>query len=280
MDTHRIDAHRPAVLVTEDYEYVFAEVNHLEGAPGWVLRRGDFGMEMAQWISRTDHLERGTHQCHHCGARLNYFAVLRHLPTGDAVVIGETCLENRFELASSEFHKLRKMAELDRAKCRIRTAVQAFCDQNPDLAWMANNDIDAGPETSRNNDFVQDVARKLRKYGELSDRQISAIRAAIVRDAERTAQKAVEMEDAEPVPTGRIVVTGEVVSTKLQESYYSDTWKMLVRDDRGFKVWGSIPAALDVERGTRVQFTATLEPSADDQFFGFFKRPAKASVLD
>jgi len=89
-----------------------------------------------------------------------------------------------------------------------------------------------------------------------------------------------EHEAAEPCPTGRVVVTGEVLSVKLQDGYYGSTWKMLVKDDRGFKVWGSIPSSLDASRGCRVTFTAAIEPSNDDDKFGFYKRPTKAEILE
>lgn len=97
--------------------------------------------------------------------------------------------------------------------------------------------------------------------------------------AAKAAQEA-ERDAADPCPTGRVVITGEVLSTKLQESYYGSTWKMLVKDDRGFKVWGSIPSSLDASRGCRVTFTAAIEPSNDDDKFGFYKRPTKAEILE
>jgi hypothetical protein len=97
--------------------------------------------------------------------------------------------------------------------------------------------------------------------------------------AQRAAEQA-ELDAAEPCPTGRVAITGEILAIKLQESYYGDTWKMLVKDDRGFKVWGSIPSSLHASRGARVTFMAAVEPSRDDDKFGFYKRPTKAVNLD
>jgi hypothetical protein len=92
--------------------------------------------------------------------------------------------------------------------------------------------------------------------------------------------KAAEAGEIEPVPTGRVVITGEVVGVSERYSDYGVTYKLTVRDDRGFKVWVTRPAAIsDADRGDRVTFTATVEPSSDDEFFGFGKRPTKASVL-
>jgi hypothetical protein len=92
--------------------------------------------------------------------------------------------------------------------------------------------------------------------------------------------KAAEAGEVEPVPTGRVVITGEVIGISERYSDYGVTYKLTVKDDRGFRVWVTRPAAISTaDRGDRVSFTATVEPSSDDKFFGFGKRPTKASVL-
>jgi hypothetical protein len=87
---------------------------------------------------------------------------------------------------------------------------------------------------------------------------------------------------------GRLTEKQEVA---LRQTAFGGQWKMLVRDDSGFKVWGSIPSKMfdlatenGVEphgnsfKGKRVSFTAALQPSEDDPKFGFFKRPTKPEV--
>lgn len=103
-------------------------------------------------------------------------------------------------------------------------------------------------------------------------------------EAERVAVRLAEYEAAEEAPEGRVQVSGEIIRTRAEDSYYSFTSvvvKMLVRDDRGFKVWGTKPDSLnDAGVGSHVTFTATLTASQDDPKFAFFKRPTKASVTD
>ena len=111
-----------------------------------------------------------------------------------------------------------------------------------------------------------------------------------------------QRDTAIEVPAGRGTVTGKVVSVKseLDNFSYHERWnyKMLVEDDRGFRVFGTCPtdlldaaeAAYDAQpelldcgdwfqalKGQRVTFTATLE--GKELGFGFFKRPAKASII-
>ena len=83
----------------------------------------------------------------------------------------------------------------------------------------------------------------------------------------------------EEVTEGRQVITGMVLTLKWQSSDWGDVLKMLVQDDRGFRVWGSVPRDLELVRGDRIQFTGTIKQSDRDTRFGFFKRPTKAINL-
>lgn len=69
---------------------------------------------------------------------------------------------------------------------------------------------------------------------------------------------------------------------------FGQTYKMVVRDDRGFKVWGTVPSAIagdvlpwNYYGVTRVRFIADIDASdREDSFdFGFFKRPRKAELV-
>jgi hypothetical protein len=87
-------------------------------------------------------------------------------------------------------------------------------------------------------------------------------------------------EAGEDAPEGRAVITGTILAFKRQESMYGDVLKMLVQDDRGFRVWGTVPSSLDdAERESRITFTATVTASNKDAKFGFFKRPTKAAII-
>lgn len=95
--------------------------------------------------------------------------------------------------------------------------------------------------------------------------------------AEREAQAAAQTE---PCPEGKTTITGVVVGTKWAEGYMGDSvLKMTVVDDRGFRVWGTVPSSIlaDIDTGTRVQFNCTVQPK--DDTFGFFKRPTRATVI-
>lgn len=134
--------------------------------------------------------------------------------------------------------------------------------------------------------FVLDVADRLERYGKLSKAQADAVVKAVpehrARQARYASERAAEAAASKPVPTGRVAVEGEVVSTKSEETDFGRKLKMLVRAD-GFKLYGTVPAALfdgSELRGRRVRFTAEVTPSRRDAGFGFFKRPTQASFVE
>ena len=278
----RTDIHAPTGLVTEDYTYVASFDNELPpfASPRTMTHFYANQQRLLSLVATSTSAHRGLTRCHHCGASIRYIAILRHTPTSQHIAVGETCLSNRFERATTEFQALRKQAALDAAEHRIRAAVAEFLDAHPDLAFMGDKDY------TTDNTFIADVACKLRRYGSLSERQVEAVRESLVRDEERAkrdAQRAAEIAAAAPVPTGRIVIEGEVVGIKVVPGftrYDPPTTKLTIKADAGWRVWVTCPSGItEVERGNRVRLTATVEASEKDPTFGFGKRPTKAEVV-
>jgi|TARA_R110000787_G_scaffold272324_1_gene379689 hypothetical protein len=87
-----------------------------------------------------------------------------------------------------------------------------------------------------------------------------------------------------PVTEDRIVLQGEITSTKLQENDFGHQWKMVLNSDEGYRLYGSIPKQIldQIEEddlvGTKITFSAIVTKSDKDKYFGFFKRPTKAEV--
>lgn len=186
----------------------------------------------------------------------------------------------------------RRMAAL-RSEERKLIKKQVFHNEQVAKAEAQFPIIAGWNEAMSNNSFLLDIWTKAFDY-ELSDKQIAAVAKVLQADADRAAKKAAEKAEMNPVAEGKQTISGEVVSVKCQDSMYGSTWKMLVKDDRNFKVWGTIPTAImnqqDAEGGEdynaaisdlvgrRVSFNATVEASDDDKTFGFYSRPTKATL--
>lgn len=76
------------------------------------------------------------------------------------------------------------------------------------------------------------------------------------------------------VPEGTdVTIAGVVLKMANKETDYGVRTVMTVLDDRGFKVWGTVPKDITVEVGDRLTFVADLQQADGDPYFGFFKRP-------
>lgn len=150
--------------------------------------------------------------------------------------------------------------------------IDAFVADHPVAGWLLNEDVKG--------QFLNSLKAQLTDKAQLSDKQLAAL------------EKVKAQVEAEPTPTdpleeGRYEISGKVLTIKETD------WgpKLLIALDDGNKVYGSCPSAIEpsnavwngdsqvLTRGKRVQMNATVERSKDDDHFGFYKRPAKASII-
>jgi hypothetical protein len=293
MTTTRTDIHRPSAIRPEDYTYAGTLLPVIPPpAYSFGLPMEVFEAAYAEWrrymeqvraqreMIRDSYPEsKGGHACDHCGVHIKYGMLFEHT-NGNIIVVGEICADETMEVPT------RALLEIKRERERLAGGREAAKRAEEVLAWIEEDPTRIGvvgwmmdrPENS----FYADLLRKMRKYGPLSPGQEAAVRKGPEREAEQAARKAREevlQATAKDCPTGRVVITGEIVSTKWVESDFGGSLKMLVLSEEGFKVWGTVPSSLDADRGDLVRFTGTVEPSRDDPKFGFFKRPAKAEVI-
>ena len=290
--TQRTDIHRPVEMDPQDYEYVYADDNQ---RPFRLVNVDmDWWRSITNWPAATR--DRGTNQCHHCGARIRYFAILKHLPTGEHIAVGETCLDGRFALQSkAEFDRLRKAAQLDRQKMRIKTAAAEFVAALPagdvKLALTRETNVSETFEMAEDSypaRKIEDYRNKLwNQYGSLFDSGLEFIGKLIEENRERIARNAQiaaerENETEVPAPEGRVTFSGVVIKRAWKDSDYGGAFKLTVKvkDAQGnvWLCWVSEPSKFSCERGDVIEMTATLTRS-DSPHFAFGKRPAKFSVL-
>jgi ribosomal protein S13 len=286
----RTDIHRPSAPTFDPTEYECRGVFYLGESPGVLAiivgsdrNRHRQMIEFLQAQGYTQGGVYGSRACSHCSAYLSYTALMVHTPTKTYLHVGEDCLMNRFELDSAaEFQALRKEMAASRKQQKIQDKIETLVASHPLLAELTYLDGIG----DRYSDFIADVALRFRQYGELSERQIEAVEAQIIRTVERQARRDAERAASTPAPLGRHEVVGKVVSVKIQEGYFegTTTWKMLVVADAGYRVWATIPSNLeDLAPGMRVKFTATLaltkNDSDPDPGFVIGSRPSKAEIL-
>lgn len=290
--TQRTDVHSPTNMDPETYEYVYAFDNQ-QGALSETEQ--DWRRLINAGISKSPMAERGTHQCHHCGAHIRYVAIMRHLPTGDMIAVGETCLDNRFALATkADFDRLRKAAALDRQAQRIKTAAAEFVDAIEDgelrNALDRNTDLDDLELTDYGHRVLSDMRNALwNKYGNLSERQLAFAGRLVAEGPERNRQAAaIAAERAAQIdaaaPTGKVAVQGIVLKRVWKDSEFGGAMKLTLKiteaDGSVWLGWVTEPSAITCSPGDVVALTATWTPAEQGGNFAFGKRPSKAAVVE
>jgi len=163
------------------------------------------------------------------------------------------------------------------------------------------SDLNPNREKSQ---FLVDVRNSLNHHDSInkgfSEKMIAAVRKIMNQRLEEENRPKVHVEE------GRIEVMGKIISIKNKESDFGTTVKVVVEDNRGFRVYGTLQknliddfydrwiAALDEDdfeergledgwfpmaKGAVVKFVATVAASSDDVEFGWFSRPVKGEIV-
>ncbi len=178
----------------------------------------------------------------------------------------------------------------DRAvKSRLKAAEKAEATHAANVAAcpaLARLDDDA--YRGQFDGFVLDIYHKSHRYT-LSEKQLAAVTKAVeqkdgylARKAGWEAQKAEDRANAKPLPSGRVEITGTVLSIKTYTSQYgyheASCLKALLQCD-GYKLFGTLPAAIaeSAKVGDLVKVTATVKEK--EPGFGTYSRPTHGEVL-
>jgi hypothetical protein len=208
-------------------------------------------------------------RCDCCGHRLAYACEVVHKPTMRGYHIGRDCAASIQSLANRNFDHL-SVALAHRAKARANVA--SWKNRHPEhreiIDWALND-----PKAHY---IARDIAGKVARYAEISDKQIELVYRLRQQQIDKDAAAAAEPKPTAPIEEGRREITGTVLGTKVVESEYGTTVKLLVRLSCLNKVWMSRPAGFAGGRGDSITCKVTIQRSNDDPHFGFGSRPKMA----
>ena len=170
--------------------------------------------------------------------------------------------------------------KVQEALADLEAAQAGLTEAHPEVgAFLASIDRDLERST-----FLRSMADRFHsqdivKWG-FSSKQIAAVE-KVIRDRQNDETAKATLG---PVELGRRVIEDIVQSVKHYDGNYGLVIKMLVITTAGHKVFGTVPNTLLEGRtsddlvGQGVVYTATVEASRDDETFGIFKRPTKATL--
>lgn len=276
----RTDIHRPSEIIPEDYDFVCVQFLWQTSDPdlGEVIYNREqqqiFWEHKKKTGGRFAAIEHGG-TCFCCGATARYVARYYHEKTNSYIDLGERCSIKLDDGNKAAFNTLRRaIANARDAIAGKHKAKLILADLKMEQAWGIFEL--AGTPDKFEESRVKDLVGRLVRFGNLTEKQIiflGNLLHKINHRAEIAEQRRLEKEAAAPCPSGRLVISGTVLTTKIIEGGFGPTLKMLVKADEGFTVWGTVPASLEAERGSRVMFRATVKPSDSDPKHGFFSRP-------
>jgi hypothetical protein len=241
-------------------------------------------IDQKEWdASNINEKDLHANKCGCCGQRIKYSAIAKHKPTGNIVAIGKICA-SKIESLKSYGHLIENASIALSQKILCNHREKEFRALHPEaceaLDWAKLGFSRIG----------SDLLEKLRRFGSFSDKQISFLISLYQRD---TANRQSATSTA---PTGRASVEGTILSVKeviIEGKVKKVKYGVVVDIGGGVKVWGkskgvlyyhailglTTNGAITPQKGDRVKFTATFEPSEKDPLFGFFKRPSKWEIL-
>lgn len=284
----RTDIHRPSAINPTEYEYVgieYLKIQGLEDCAALIAARERIKAHMTRTGGTYSRHEHGGN-CHVCGASCIYTVLFYHATSNTYIRTGNDCADKMDmgdKAAFKKFHDAIVAAR--KAKTGKLKAQGILAQAELSQAWAIYTakqvPVDAQGRSYYEEMTIIDIVGKLVKYGSVTDKAMNFLRSLVTRIGQRAeieAKRAEEAALAADCPKGRVQISGEVVTTRMQDGYYGSTLKMLVKDNSGFKVWGTVPSNVAVEKGDQITFMAAVEPSKDDCKFGFFKRPTQTVV--
>ena len=231
--------------------------------------------------------------CTHCGASLVRGNVWHHKPTGEFIIMGNTCSE-RTQFSKSDFDTYMSQHKLDLAKSLARfknnykyKVIRPLLEDSIDLVFKGEY-------------VVRNIVSKMVRYRKLpSHKQIRFIRNIPLWNKQAEERQKI-MEDIKaniiatmtPWVQERQTITGKVVSFKEVVTDFGECTKVVVELEDGKRCYGTTPkkrlpydadkatyAKWNYKVGDTISFNAGITVSSKDKSFAFFSRPSLTKIF-
>lgn len=272
--------HNPVNFQPENYK-VIDYLDNKEPEYHFGEDMGFFRARVAQWKKEWDaYFPDGVqHKCKHCGnGRIRVVAVCLYSVSKEFVAFGKDCVE-RLEFANQVEFKAGLLAQKiagGKERLRISKLVEALLIARPDIKAVV--DVVKNDAVQADNDFAQDVVRKLFQYGSLSENQVKYLLDSPAKHAEIKRSKAEKQANIPDWVAGDQVVVGKIIGEKFEDNAFGGALRALIELQDGRKCYGTYSTKFP-EKGLQVSFRADIKVSDRDSKFAFFKRPKEIKAV-
>lgn len=255
-------------------------------------------------------LNKGT--CDHCGAYFIYGAEFKHAE-GNTIVVGHICADEAFgcdDRRAYDMKRAKGRTKASRERIKKLAIRERFIEESDLKAVFTEANIG---HDSRAGSILADLNAKLYEWGSLTPKQADFARKLandianpkpiacdFCGDADHVAKECPNRGSV-PLTDERITIHARIITARYEETQYGSSLKGLFETATGFKLWGTIPAAihdaffyeenehgrtehndktLNDLRGQYVSFVARVKRSDKDRTFGFINRPSKAGLAE
>jgi len=279
----RTDAHRPAAIDPQDYDFVACDYLGQYGSLMFLQEREVFRAHLTATGGKfSQHAHGGT--CHICGAGAMYVAKFHHRPTNTYIVTGMDCAAKMDMGDARVFRDFRSKVRAGlEAAAGKRKAQATLAAAGLSQAWEIYTATNADGHRWEEN-TIGDIVGKLVKYGSISDKQqafignlLTKIEGRTAIDAQRAIAKAASQHVG--VEGERRDFTLTVKAVPSFDSAFGTVYVHICRDEAGNTV---IYKGKEIaEKGQTVTLKATIKQHGerDGEKQTIIARPANVKVV-
>lgn len=230
----------------------------------------DKAQEISKNFTREEHKSETVCLCNKCVGTKG-----PKTPDGKQYFTGDHLINFRTLMSDREARKQIKQLREERKAYNSPDAIAKRMEHT----WLTNDIMEAWIEGAAKHPIIKNIKDTSCRTGKLSEKQIDLVK-KLMRELHEPQKVFSE------VPEGVMELTGMYQSVRVEPDMWNNMHvrKGLFIDDRGFKVWGTVPSCfsdMDAKAmlAAKITFTAEVNQSEKDKLFGFYKRPRNATVI-
>jgi uncharacterized ubiquitin-like protein YukD len=195
-------------------------------------------------------------KCNHCGKKVKYLIIVQNEDDKTIHVVGSKCGETISQFGMYA-NRLAGKSALSMKMAKQKKNRKLFLSKYVGLEEALYIE---------NNPTIKKIRENFVKYNKISEKQVEFV--LKLAEKQKVINETCQSVDFSKLENEEL----EVVSLKGHESRFGMVTKILLKSEKGFKLYGNLNSK-DIEVGNIVLFSSNqIEKSRDDAKFGFFKR--------
>jgi len=208
--------------------------------------------------------------CNHCNKSIKYVLIGLHKTDKTLHTFGSTCGTGIDTFTNFNVENAKEKSLIARKKAQKSLQIMTLLESNQGLSEALN---------ITNNKILKELAGSLKKFGTLSEKQISFALSLSEKQKQYDIINKERASISAECPTDRVKKQKfTVISVK--EELFNDIYsgsnvikqKLLLEHESGYRIFGNVVKSLEISQGEILNCSASVTSSPNDKTFGFFKR--------